>query len=293
MNHPKTQDGDASGASEFKQEISAGKRFEFGKNWKDFLRFLTPERIAEAQKSLAAMLGRESLAGKTFLDIGCGSGLFSLAARKMGASVRSFDYDPDSVACCQKLKETFFPGDNEWSVESGSVLDKAFLEGLGRFDVVYSWGVLHHTGSMWEAIENAAARVKPEGLFYIAIYNDQGWKSSVWTALKKTYNRLPPSLRWVFADTLFVLAYGGFIFKYTILLKPWIPLSDIWNYRKRRGMKVRQDWKDWIGGYPFEVATPAAIGSFLGSRGFRMDRVKRVKSLGCNEFLLTRLADAG
>ncbi|MCV4783446.1 methyltransferase domain-containing protein, partial [Escherichia coli] len=120
--------------------------FEFGKNWAKFLQHLDEERINRAVMSLQSMLGVESLIGKTFLDIGSGSGLFSLAARKLGASVLSVDYDPQCVACTQKLKDTYFPEDNDWKILYGSILDQNLVQSFGQFDIVYSWGVLHHTG---------------------------------------------------------------------------------------------------------------------------------------------------
>ena len=144
-------------------DIWHGRRFEFGKNWTRFLSVLNEERIIEAEKSLRTMLGMESMAGKSFLDVGSGSGLFSLAAKRMGASVHSFDYDPESVACTRELKRRYFPDDVNWIIEDGSVLDSDYLGALGEFDIVYSWGVLHHTGAMWKALKNIVPLVRKGG----------------------------------------------------------------------------------------------------------------------------------
>jgi 2-polyprenyl-6-hydroxyphenyl methylase/3-demethylubiquinone-9 3-methyltransferase len=118
------------------QEIAEGERFEFGKNWSRFLNVLDDARIQMAIDSLKSMLAVEDLFERTFLDIGSGSGLFSLAARRLGARVVSFDYDPQSVACTQELKRRYFADDPEWQIHAGSVLDEAFLGRLGQFDVV-------------------------------------------------------------------------------------------------------------------------------------------------------------
>ena len=146
------------------KETAQRKRFEFGKNWEKFLKVLDETRISEAEKSLKEMLEIEHLRNVRFLDIGSGSGLFSLAARRLGAIVRSFDYDPFSVACTLELKRRYFPVDKGWKIEQGNVLNGDYVKSLGEFDIVYSWGVLHHTGAMWQPLENVAPLVSPSGM---------------------------------------------------------------------------------------------------------------------------------
>ena len=149
--------------TEHTTEVATGQRFAFGENWTRFLQVLNEERIQQAEQSLRTMLGVADLQGNRFLDIGSGSGLFSLAAQRLGATVHSFDYDPQSVACTQELKRRYFPDENSWTVEEASVLDQAYLSRLGQFEVVYSWGVLHHTGALWQALENVAPLVAGGG----------------------------------------------------------------------------------------------------------------------------------
>src|ERR1051325_1002529 len=162
------------------QEVAAGERFEFGRNWSRFLETLTDREIAQAENSLRKMLGVDTLAGQSFVDIGSGSGLFSLAARRLGARVHSLDYDPHSVACTAELRRRYFPNDTEWTVEEGSALDADYVASLGSFDMVYSWGVLHHTGAMWQALDHAQRPVAAGGKLFVAIYNDTGSQSARW-----------------------------------------------------------------------------------------------------------------
>lgn len=267
-------------------EISSGQRFEFGDNWTAFLKRLTEDRIRNARKSLMNMLAIERLGEKSFVDAGSGSGLFSLAAHQLGARVTSFDYDPKCVACTAELKRRYFPGDKNWSIHRGSVLDLEFLSSLGRFDIVYSWGVLHHTGSMFAALDNVTALVAPGGLLFISIYNDQGLASRIWAKMKKAYVKAPAPLKWAVLLPALLRLWGPAFVRDFLQGRPFHTWRSYGQDPAGRGMDPWRDLVDWVGGYPFEVARPEQIVDFCRERGFELQRLKTCGGrLGCNEFV--------
>lgn len=221
------------------------------------------------------MLERERLDGLTFLDVGSGSGLFSLAASRLGAMVTSFDYDPESVAATLELRAQAQVG-SIWRIEQGSVLDSVYMASLGKFDIVYSWGVLHHTGDLWKALEHAIWAVSPAGQLFIAVYNDQGTQSRMWRRIKQQYNRAGPLGKAV------LLALAASYFRAGRILggaKSRAP--------RARGMSAEHDLRDWLGGYPFEVASAGDVFRFCHERGLRLTRLTTTSGLGNNEFVFS------
>jgi len=270
-------------------EIEQRERFEFGQNWSRFLDVLDDERIARARESFCAMLEVADLQGKSFLDIGSGSGLFSLAARQLGARVHSFDYDPQSVACTKELRRRYFRNDSQWQIEEGSALDEEYLKSLGEFDVVYSWGVLHHTGDMWRALANAALPIAAGGKLFIAIYNDLGSRSRRWKTIKKIYNSLPRILRSPFAGVVMAPAELKAMARAIVIFKPDEYVRGWTRYNANRGMSRWRDVIDWVGGYPYEFAQPEEIFDFFRTRGFQLTKMKcGGVGLGCNEFVFQK-----
>jgi len=269
-----------------KTEVREKERFAFGKNWRSFLINLNDAMLIEAEKSLKSLLECQNLTGKTFLDVGCGSGLFSLAARRLGASVRSFDFDKESVACTNELKKKYFPEDTMWIIEQGDVLDVEYLSGLGTFDVVYAWGVLHHTGNMWRAFETIVPLVKNCGKLCLAIYNDQGRASRLWRVIKRMYVRSGTLGR------VLIISLAFLRLRFPSSLRDFFsghPMKTWRAYVSNRGMSSWYDLIDWVGGYPFEVAKPEEVFNFFKQRGFVLEKLKTCGGgHGCNEFVFVK-----
>jgi hypothetical protein len=203
----------------------------------------------------------------------------------LGARVHSFDYDVRSVACTSELKRQFCSNGGAWTIEQGDVLNESYVRSLGQFDIVYSWGVLHHTGAMWQALANAQLPVRPNGQLFIAIYNDQGRPTRYWKAVKRIYNGLPKRLK-------FIILWPGFLRMWTpTILRDCLsggPLQTWRSYFLKRGMSPWRDAVDWIGGYPFEAATLEEVSDFYRERKLTLLSSKAAGGRGCNEFVFHR-----
>ena len=260
-------------------------RFEFGENWSRFLDVIDEKRIGGAERSLKEVFGAEPMAGKRFLDIGCGSGLFSLAAARLGAEVHSFDYDTRSTGCCLELRRRYFPKGSSWRIETGDILSGSYIRSLGQFDFVYSYGVLHHTGNMFKALELAGSTVKDGGKLFVSIYNDQGKATARWRKIKKAYNRTPGPLKIFILAPLFARMWGP---SFVRDLFKGRPFSSWKAYADERGMSPWHDVVDWVGGYPFEAARPEEIMNFYSQHGFTLLKMNPSGGHGCNDYVFIK-----
>lgn len=254
--------------------------FSFGRNWRSFARFVSEETIAEAQADIINWLGPDGVKGKTVVDIGCGSGIHSLCFHRLGAkSLLSVDVDRDSVICTEKFWRAAGTPKN-WQVREASVLDRASMDAFGRFDIVYSWGVLHHTGRMWEAVDNASRVCEPGGRLWIALYA-KGPQYEEHLRSKQEFNAAP----WHYRQKI--------VWKH--LLRKWRhernqgnkSLSWFWH---GRGMNAYHDAIDWYGGLPYEVASVPEVIEFLTVRGYSSARIEQAVEGGCSNFLFDRRA---
>jgi len=266
---------------------NVSSHFRFGENWESYARIVDDARIAEAVKGLAKLIPAESIKGKQFLDIGCGSGLSMLAALRLGAaSVKGVDIDADSVNTTRALLSHYAPGE-KWSAEQASVFD-INPENTGSFDIVHSWGVLHHTGDIWTAINKAAALVKPNGIFVIALYHKTPL-CNFWRAEKKFYAHAKKWQQWVIR----CVYKAAFLLRMVTLRKN--PIAFISNYKSSRGMDWHHDVHDWLGGYPYESVLPDEVIAHMKEQSFSLERLfdigtgKGIFGTGCDEYVFRRV----
>jgi 2-polyprenyl-6-hydroxyphenyl methylase/3-demethylubiquinone-9 3-methyltransferase len=265
-------------------EMPLDKRFGFGKNWSKFIETkFNEERVKSSINVFCEFTGLSDLSGKSFIDVGCGSGLHSVAASRLKAkSIFSFDFDPHAVKITRLLRERELVKD-QWQVEQGSILNRDYLQKLAKYDFVYSWGVLHHTGSVWEAIENTSTLVAPKGKMYLALYSlDVQPNAEYWLAIKKKYvNSSPMKKRIMEQSYLYTYYYGSSVLKY---------LSGFFKKEKgrTRGMELMTDVRDWLGGWPMEFVLDSDVVNFVEKLGFKITNIK--KGEACTEFLFQNIA---
>ncbi len=260
--------------------------FAFGKNWASYADLVTDEKLAEAEAWLDRLIG-PAIRGRRFLDIGCGSGVHSLAALRLGASeVVGVDLDPDSVATTRRILSAYAP-DKPWKALEVSVFDLE-RSSLGQFDVVYSWGVLHHTGDMYRAIRCAAEAVAPGGTFAFALYR-KTLICPLWKLEKRFYAHASPM-----AQRFLQRAYVG-IFRMLLPLTGRSFSEYVGTYQGNRGMDFWHDVHDWLGGWPYESISPEETERFMAPLGFQREkaflpgrRALRPLMHGCDEFVYVR-----
>jgi SAM-dependent methyltransferase len=267
---------------------AADRPYEFGKNWTRYVKeSFDDERLEVAKHYLLSFIGRGDLQGIDFLDIGCGSGIHSMAAFRAGAArIRSFDCDADSVAATKMLRQYAGEPPN-WVVDGGDVLDEDFINSLGEWDFVYSWGVLHHTGDVWRALANAQRTVAQNGTFYVALYSaDVQADPEFWLKVKKEYNSAGPWKRWRME--------WWYVWAHVMYRRPWrLPdlVKRIVQHRLRRGMSFFADLRDWLGGWPMQFVCDRDVIDFLEKKcGFNLANIKRGQA--CTEFVFRRPAQS-
>jgi 2-polyprenyl-3-methyl-5-hydroxy-6-metoxy-1,4-benzoquinol methylase len=258
--------------------------FSFGKNREDFLKHVTPEQVELAKSYVQDFLWKHTaIAGKTVIDVGCGSWIMSLVYVLLGAKkVVSIDIDATSLACTETLREKYAISPDIWEIQSVSILDTTKIISLGTYDIVYSWWVIHHSWDMRQGLENLFSLAHNGSFVYIALYNTctrfvEG-TSYFWQKLKKIYSQHHWT-RWVIKPLYTIYLLAGLV---ATGRNPW---KYITGYKSIRGMNFFTDIEDRLGGYPYEFATYDEVVAYYQKHGYTCVDGIRVRSIGCNEFL--------
>ena len=269
--------------NETNAEVPLHNRFGFGKNWTKFINhYFSEERVESSINRFTDFTAIDNLSFLNFIDVGCGSGLHSLAALRLGAQrVTSFDIDPKAVAISKKLK-VMEGNPFNWEINQGSILDSKFVSSLGNYDFVYSWGVLHHTGEVWKAIQNTCSLVKTDGYLYLALYSlNVQMNPEYWLRTKQKYVNSSKFMKVVMEQKYLLEHVHG---------------SSLRNFFKgkfrpevgrMRGMELMTDVRDWLGGWPMEFVLDEEVEKAVSKLGFVLKNVK--KGEACTEFLFTKL----
>ena len=264
-------------------------QFDFGSNWKEFsAKALSPEKIQQARNDFQTLMAGINIRGVTLLDIGFGQGLTLLISTELGAITAGCEINPISIEVLEFNKQKF-PKIKDCSIPiiTGSILDPKIISDLKKvdflhgnlYDIVHSWGVLHHTGNMWEAIKITSDLVKPNGHFIISIYN-RHWTSKIWLLIKWLYNKSPQIIKKLLVYTFFPIIY---VAKYIVTGKN--------PAKSKRGMDFYFDVIDWVGGYPYEYATKDEIAKYVENLGFKCLRcISATVPTGCNQFVFEKVA---
>lgn len=259
------------------------EEFDFGANWESFRPKISEDRVDAAVHALQERLAPLSCTGGTFVDVGCGSGINSLAAYRIGFDrVLSFDLARGSVRATLELKSDY-GGDDRWQAICGSILDPSFVKRLGQFDVVYAWGVLHHTGDVWRAIDLVTHLVAPSGSLILATYSADvidAPQREMWLDKKRSYNRSSRiGKRFMELD---------YFWTYTAdksLRRAATGLREARRARYR-GMDYWVDVRDWLGGLPMEWVYDRDVELELEARSFDVVEIKAGEA--CTEFSARR-----
>jgi 2-polyprenyl-6-hydroxyphenyl methylase/3-demethylubiquinone-9 3-methyltransferase len=261
------------------------RQFNFGRNWVSFARnVLTVERITQAREDFKRLFDNIPLNNKNFLDVGFGQGLPLLIAKERGACVVGNDINP---RCREALAET--AGKLHCSTEDiriviGSILDLTTVEEIRNvaknsngYDIVHSWGVLHHTGNMYAALDNIMRLVLPGGHLVIALYN-RHFTSPLWRIIKRVYCMSPASMQ-----KLLIAFY------YPVILLAKMAVTRRSPFEQDRGMEFYHNVVDWVGGYPYEYASCSEITGYCSRAGFSCVRlIKAAVPTGCNQFVFVK-----
>lgn len=129
--------------------------------------------------------------GKKILDAGCGGGRWSYGLAKMGGIISAVDINDSALERTKEALSEFGDKHRFYKTPLESLDDKIAED---KFDLVWSWGVVHHCKSYTKAFEQVCNRVKEGGMIYLYLYGRESLDMNSDINLFKNrviYNTLP------------------------------------------------------------------------------------------------------
>ncbi len=174
----------------------------------------------------------EGVKCKRVLDGGSGSGMISVAFAVMGADVTGVDVTPKCVENGCKNADLF-------GVQCRFLKRNLLsLDLCGEtFDIIYNWGVLHHTQDARKSFTNLAKHLKPGGEMIVAVYL-KTVLSGFWNFLRIFYQESPQVFKTLFLNTGSIFLNGVDYFNNLFFNKERYMM---------RGTNNKEILNDWFG----------------------------------------------
>jgi ubiquinone/menaquinone biosynthesis C-methylase UbiE len=218
--------------------------------WTEYI----PEYEA-SEKHWEIFYAAEEVQGKSILDAGCGTGIFSIIFANKGADqVTGIDISEGSLHTAQSLKEKF--GLKNAEFEKQDMLALPFPD--RSFDIVWAWGTVHHTTDPFKAIDELIRVLKPSGSILLAIYK-RTRLTFIHEIIRKILVRTPRKTWKVLAKIL------------AIFLSPVIFLLKK-REKSRKGEKLEELIIDWYFVPIRHYYKPGEIKNYLEERGFSVEK---------------------
>jgi ubiquinone/menaquinone biosynthesis C-methylase UbiE len=197
----------------------------------------------------------DEVKGKSVLDAGCGTGIFSIIFANNGAArVKGIDISEGSLETGRSLKEKFGLENIEFVKED--MLRLPFKD--EEFDIVWAWGTVHHTTDPLAAITELMRVLKRGGSLFLAVYK-RTRLTFIHEIIRRTLVRTPRRM-WTFLSKVmaFFLAPVVFFFKK--------------REKSRKGEKLEELILDWYFVPIRHYYRPKEIQTFLEDRGFVIEK---------------------
>jgi SAM-dependent methyltransferase len=185
---------------------------------------------------------RREISGRPVLDGGCGNGRWAYGFERLGCEIHGFDASPNGIEYARQHVKGRFDVAN---ILDGESLLRLYTK--NSFDIVWCWGVLHHTGDPERAFQNIAQFVKPGGTMHIYVY---GKKSISNRLLRFIFNRFGFKTRVTLARILSAINHSSVHSNFDGLSPPLASEHDeeqVRDWFHNAGFTFKRVYPKWAG----------------------------------------------